>query len=90
MGRLKQWHGSIYPWRTEVTLLPQALREQREEADPGKECRIVLVQPENQLSANDMGFLYTLIASDDTDISTAIGEDLGHWDVAALYAPVCG
>jgi hypothetical protein len=47
---------------------------------------MVLIQTENQLSANDVGFLHTLIVSDDTDISTAIGEDLGHWDFAALYA----
>jgi hypothetical protein len=53
------------------------LREQREETDPGKECRIVFIQPENQLSANYTGFLQTPIVSDDTDTSTAIGEDLG-------------
>ena len=67
---------------------PQLLvREQREEANPGKECRMVLIQPENQLSSNYMGFLRTLIVSDDTDISTAIGEDLG---ILGLRRPVCG
>jgi hypothetical protein len=53
------------------------LREQREEADPGKECRMVLIQPENQLSATYVGFLRTPIVADDTDISTAICEDSG-------------
>src|SRR5215210_1095511 len=63
------------------------LREQREEADPGKERRVILIQPENQLSANYMGFLETPIVSDDTDISTAIGEDFG---ALGLRRPVCG
>jgi hypothetical protein len=63
------------------------LREQCEEADPGKECRVILRQPENQLPANYMGFLYTPIVSDDTDISTAIGEDFG---ALGLRRSVCG
>jgi len=34
-----------------------------------------------------MGFLYTPIVSDDTDISTAIGEDFG---ALGLRRSVCG
>jgi hypothetical protein len=63
------------------------LRERCEEADPGKERRVVLIQPENQLSSNYMDFLHSLIVSDDTDISTAIGEDLG---ALGLRRPVRG
>jgi hypothetical protein len=52
-------------------------REHREEVDPGKELHVVIIQPENQLSAKYMGCLHTPIVSDDTDISTVIGEDFG-------------
>jgi hypothetical protein len=62
------------------------LREQRKEADPGKECRVVLIQPENQLSANNMTsyirLLYLMIPTP-RRLSVKI---LGYWDFAALYA----
>jgi hypothetical protein len=66
---------------------PQPLwREQREEADPGKECRIVLIQPENQLSANYIAYytrlLYLMILTS-RRLSVKI---VGHRDFAALYA----
>ena len=66
---------------------PQLLsREQREETDPGKECRMVLIQPENQLSANYMAYyirpLYLVILTP-RRLSVKI---LGHWDFAAPYA----
>jgi hypothetical protein len=63
------------------------LREEREEADPGKECRVVLIQPENQLSRELHGLLHMPIVSDDTDTWTVIGEDLG---ALGLRRSVCG
>ena len=48
---------------------------------------MVLIQPENQLSSNYMASLHTPIVSDDTDISTAIGDDLG---TLGLRRPVGG
>src|SRR5215212_1990670 len=62
------------------------LREQREEVDPGKEHRVVLIQPKNQLSAHHMAsyvrLLYPMILTT-LQLSAKI---VGHWDFAALYA----
>jgi hypothetical protein len=62
------------------------LREQREEVDPGKERRVVLIQPKNQLSAHYMAsyvrLLYPMIL---TTVLLWV-KILGHWDFAALYA----
>ena len=61
-------------------------REQREETNAGKECRMVLIQPENQLSANYIAYyirpLYLVILTP-RRLSVKI---LGHWDFAALNA----
>ena len=62
------------------------LREQREEADPGKERRVVLIQPKKPALRDLHGFfvrlLYLMILTT-LQLSVKI---LGYWDFAALYA----
>ena len=63
------------------------LREQRKQANPGKERRVVFIQPENQLSANYymasyIRLLYLMIPT----LRRLSVKILEHWDFAALYA----